>query len=77
MLQWDFSVKWQVEELLQEAKQAQLVRQVPRNPSRLGAWLRGLFRRLTVARITIDDPLAQEQMWPQLTDYPYSARRTR
>jgi hypothetical protein len=74
MMPWEIMAKSRAEELRREAMQAELVDQVPRRPSRLGAWVSSLLRQLSVARVTIDDPSADEPLWPRLAGYPYGPR---
>ena len=71
MIPWDNSVNWRVEEFLEEAKRAQLVRQAPKTPSRLGEFVRNVARQFAVYSIPIDDPSSAELLWPRLSDYPY------
>jgi hypothetical protein len=74
MMPWEIIARSRVEELLREATQAELVDQVPRPPSRLGAWIKNWRHRLTVVRATSDDPPAEEPLWPRLEGYPYGSR---
>ena len=75
MMPSEIIAKFRMEELWQEARQAQLLHQVPRPPSRLGMRVRNLLRKLTVPSVAINDGLGNELLWPRLSDYPYGPRR--
>ena len=74
MMPWEIIARSRADELLREAMQAQLVDQIPRPPSRLGAWIKKWWHLLTVVRATSGDPPAEEPLWPRLAGYPYRSR---
>ena len=75
MMPWEIIARSRIEELLREAMEAQVLSEVPRPPSRLGAWLKNLRKAVSVPRVIVDDPFADEPLWPRLSEYPYGPRR--
>jgi hypothetical protein len=74
MMCWEIIARLRVQELLQEAQYEQLLHEAAEPPVRNGSRWSTLVRRLTAARVTIDDPLADTPAWPRLTGYPCGPR---